>query len=114
MGTVQSAVETKVFDEAPPWDLETIVTSTDLDEDTANACWRMWTKYPLVKKGQLKEEPFYEMLDIGPDNVEERRQAKKMFELLDHDDDERLEFPDVMIFLFSLSPELDKEQTLRR
>ncbi len=32
-----------------------------------------------------------------------------MFDLLDHDDDERLEFPDVMVFLFSLSSEEEEK-----
>lgn len=113
MGKVQSSLETKLLDEVPPWDLETIVKRTDLDEETANACWRMWTDHPLVSKGQMKEEDFYELLDIPEGNEDERRLAKKSFELLDRDDDERLEFPDLMIFLFSLE-DLSDEAKLRR
>ena len=64
MGKVQSSLESKVFDEVPPWDLETIVAKTDLDEATANACWRMWIEHPLVEKGQLKEEAYFKLLDI--------------------------------------------------
>ena len=44
----------------------------------------------------------------------DRAQAKKLFELLDRDDDNRLEFDDTMLFLFSMEDELDMEQKLRR
>ena len=64
MGKVQSHMETKVFEDTPPWDLETIVSSTDLDEETANACWRVWIRHPLVKSGQLTKEAFCALLDI--------------------------------------------------
>ena len=64
MGKVQSSIESKVFDEVPPWDLEAIVAKTDLDEATANACWRMWTEHPLVEKGQLKMGAYFKMLGI--------------------------------------------------
>ena len=73
MGKVQSTVETKVFDETPPWDLEMIVSKTDLSEDEANACWRLWTEHPLVKKGQLKEEAFYKLLGVTESDGEIRR-----------------------------------------
>ena len=39
---------------------------------------------------------------IPEENVEERAQANHLFELLDRDDDQRLEFCDTMLFIFSM------------
>ncbi len=44
----------------------------------------------------------------------EKRQATRLFELLDREDDDRLEFPDLMMFLFTMEPEMTQEQKLRR
>ena len=44
-------------------------------------------------------------LGISQENAEERAQAKHLFELLDRDDDERLEFCDTMLFIFSMDEE---------
>ena len=39
---------------------------------------------------------------IPEESVEERAQANHLFELLDRDDDQRLEFCDTMLFIFSM------------
>ena len=44
---------------------------------------------------------------ISQENAEERAQAKHLFELLDRDDDERLEFCDTMLFIFSMDEECE-------
>ncbi|TRY76436.1 hypothetical protein TCAL_00057 [Tigriopus californicus] len=107
-------VETKIFEDAPPWDVKTVMDRTDLDEESIDICWRMWCEHPLVNRNKIKEPDFYKLLDIGPNDPEEHRTAKKMFELLDRDDDQDLEFVDTMIFLFSMDQELTQEQKLRR
>ncbi len=62
MGQTQTRLEAKVFDDsAPPWDISAITASTDLEEETVNACWRMWVQNPMVKKGQLSEDSFYKV-----------------------------------------------------
>ena len=91
MGQVQTHVESKMFDDtAPPWDVKEVTASTDLDEETVHACWRMWVEHPLVRKGQLREEAFYKMLGFAEEGTEEaleqahdKRQAMKLFQLLD-------------------------------
>ena len=42
------------------------------------------------------------MSGISEENVEERAQANHLFELLDRDDDQKLEFCDTMLFIFSM------------
>ena len=42
------------------------------------------------------------------------RNAKKLFEILDTDRDHKVEFPDLMIFLFCLSDDLTSDQVLKR
>lgn len=75
----------------------------------------MWITHPLVKRGRMKEDFFYEMLGVQKDNPEEQNTAKKMFELLDKDDDQFLEFPEFMTFLFCMeSKDLTVDQKLRR
>ena len=93
MGNVQTAVETKVLPDAPAWDVSRILNKTDFDEETVHSCWRYWKESDLVSKGMMTEENFYLLLDIREEQEDERRQAKKIFELLDRDDDEKLEFP---------------------
>ena len=84
-------VETKVFENAPPWDAETVTSRTDLDDHTVNFCWKIWCKTTAVKGSKITEEKFLEMLDLGEEKVEEEKeQARKLFELLDRDDDEKL------------------------
>ena len=39
---------------------------------------------------------------IPEESAEERAQANHLFELLDRDDDQRLEFCDTMLFIFSM------------
>ena len=35
-------IESKIFEEAPPWDMEHIQSVTDLDKTAINLCWRNW------------------------------------------------------------------------
>jgi hypothetical protein len=36
-------IESKIFEEAPPWDMESILSTTDLDKTAINLCWRNWS-----------------------------------------------------------------------
>ena len=35
-------IESKIFEEAPPWDMDTLLSNTDLDKTAINLCWRNW------------------------------------------------------------------------
>ena len=84
-------VETKVFENAPPWDAEAVTSRTDLDEQTVNVCWKIWCRSTMVKGSKINEEKFLEMLNLSEEKEEEEKeQARKLFELLDRDDDEKL------------------------
>ena len=130
---IMGQVETKIFDEAPPWDAKTVMSRTDLSEEQVDLCWKMWCAHPKTSKvrilglvrfpdfiisryffslqGKLKEDGFYDLLDVTKDEGEEHTRAKKMFELLDRDDDQDLEFVDTMIFVFSLDQKITQVRT---
>ena len=68
MGQIESKIddkigkiESKVFDDAPPWDLEEIDRITDLDKDTINLLWRQWATDEITKKGKVT---FDERMDV--------------------------------------------------
>jgi hypothetical protein len=109
-------VETKVFESTPPWDLHEIVRKTDLDENTVDASWRLWCHSKLVHKNKLKAESYLRLLGLAdaPQDCADRAHADKLFQLLDADDDGKLEFNDVMYFIFSEAEELSAEQKLKR
>merc|ERR1712043_64241 len=96
---VMGQVESKVFVETPPWDLEEIDKVTDLDKDTVNLLWRQWATDSKTKKGKVKFDVFSNKLSVN---------------LIDEDDDGKVEFPDIMLFLFCLDEKMTKEQELRR
>merc|ERR1712043_53595 len=108
---VMGQVESKVFVETPPWDLEEIDKVTDLDKDTVNLLWRQWATDSKTKKGKVKFDVFSNKLSV---NLDEDDEAKKIFNLIDEDDDGKVEFPDIMLFLFCLDEKMTKEQELRR
>lgn len=107
-------LESKIFENVPPWDLETLEATTDLNEDVINVCWRTWANDPTTKKGKIDFKTFIQVLDLDETNEKLLKDAKTIFNLLDRGDDERIEFVDLMHFVFSLDEELDKEQKLRR
>ena len=37
-------IETKLFEETPPWRLDKMKEQTELDEETINICWKAWCK----------------------------------------------------------------------
>ena len=69
--------------------------------------------YTRIFQGKLKEDGFYDLMDVTKDDGEEHRRAKKMFELLDRDDDQDLEFVDTMIFVFSLDHKMTQVRIKR-
>lgn len=83
-------VETKIFENAPPWDGESVTSRTDLDEKTVDGAWKVWCKSVMVKGGKVTEENFFRMLDLKDEQAEEKDQAARLFELLDRDDDQKL------------------------
>ena len=113
MGQIESKIddkigkiESKVFDDAPPWDLEEIDRITDLDKDTINLLWRQWTTDEITKKGKVTFCEFCKKLCVNEDKEDEVKEARKIFNLIDEDDDEKVEFPDLMLFLFCLDEEV--------
>ncbi len=48
------------------------------------------------------------------EQTSDKRRAKRLFELLDREDDDRLEFPDLMMFLFTTSEDMTQAQKLKR
>ena len=101
-------VESKVFVSAPPWDLDEIGKTTDLDKATINALWRQWATDPLTKKGKVKFDAFAEKLQVDVNEENEVLSAHKIFNLIDEDDDGKVEFPDVCLFLFSLEEKVSE------
>ena len=95
-------VETKVFVDAPPWDLDEIDKITDLDKNTVNLLWRKWATDPSTKKGKVKFEVFANQLCVNLNDENEVAEARKIFNLIDADDDGKVEFPDILLFLFCL------------
>ena len=107
MGQVESAI----FDDTPPWDLKHLLKLTDMSENDLNFCWKHWSSNPLTKKGKIDLDSFKKLFEIEGDN---EREAGKLFTLLDFDEDERIEFPELMLYLFSTEENLSREQLLRR
>ena len=99
-------VETKVFVDAPPWDLEELDKITDLEKSTVNLLWRKWATDPATKKGKVKFETFASELCVNLEDEKEVEQAQKVFNLIDEDDDGHVEFPDIMLFLFCLDDQV--------
>ena len=113
MGQIESKIddkigkiESKVFDDAPPWDLEEIDRITDLDKDTINLLWRQWATDEITKKGKVTFGEFCKKLCVNEDNEDDVKEARKIFNLIDEDDDEKVEFPDLMLFIFCLDEEV--------
>ena len=107
MGQVESAI----FEDTPPWDLKHLLKLTDMSENDLNFCWKHWSSNPLTKKGKIDLDSFKKLFEIEGDN---EREAGKLFTLLDFDEDERIEFPELMLYLFSTEENLSREQLLRR
>ena len=104
-------VESVIFDETPPWDMKNILKLTDLKENEVNFCWKSWSSNALTKKGKIDFEAFKALFEILEDDD---REAKKLFKMLDFDDDEKIEFPELMLYIFSTDESLSREQKLRR
>ena len=99
-------IESKVFVDAPPWDLEEIERITDLDKDTINLLWRKWATDDVTKKGKVNFDAFSKYLLVNQNQEDELVEAKKIFNLIDEDDDEKVEFPDLMLFIFCLDEQV--------
>ena len=102
-------VESVIFEDAPPWDLVTIQKSTELTEDQINFYWKIWSNNPITKKGKIDFEAFKELFDIKTDDENE---GLKLFNLLDFDDDDKIEFPELMLYLYATNEDLTREQKL--
>ena len=87
---------------------------TSIHECAFSLCWGQWRSSPLSKNGSLTFKQFLQTCSIDQKNTKVCRDGKKMFELLDSDKDHKVEFPDLMIFLFSLDETLSPDQSLRR
>ena len=67
-------------------------------EDQVNYCWKQWATNELTKKGKIDFDEFKEMFDIQDDD---NKETKKLFNLLDFDDDDKVEFPELMLYIYS-------------
>ena len=99
-------IERKVFIDTPPWDLEEIERITDLDKDTINILWRQWATDDVTKKGKVDFNSFCQKLNVNQEKEDEVAEAKKIFNMIDEDDDEKVEFPDLMLFIFCLDEQV--------
>ena len=70
-------VETKVFVDAPPWDLEELDKITDLEKSTVNLLWRKWATDPATRKGKVKFDTFASELCVNLEDEKEVEQAKE-------------------------------------
>ena len=92
-------VESTIFDDAPPWDMKMILKLTQLKEEEVNFCWKTWATNPSTKKGKIDIEDFKTLFNLSEaDDIE----AKKLFKTLDFDDDDKIEFPELMLYIFSI------------
>ena len=48
------------------------------------------------------------------ENKPRLKEAKKLFKILDFDDDDRIEFPELMLYIFSTEENLSRELKLKR
>merc|ERR1711860_39831 len=97
MGNIKMGqVESVIFEDAPFWDLKSILKSTELSEEEINTYWKIWSTNPVTKKGKIDNE------------------SLKLFNLLDFDDDDRIEFPELMLYLYATNEDLSREQKLKR
>merc|ERR1711860_87168 len=117
MGNIKMGqVESVIFEDAPFWDLKSILKSTELSEEEINTYWKIWSTNPVTKKGKIDYESFKDLFQIEADDDNE---ALKLFNLLDFDDDDRIEFPELMLYLYATNTlvtneDLTREQKLKR
>ena len=100
-----------IFDETPPWDLKMLLKHTNFSEEQLNFCWKHWASSPLTKKGKIDFTAFKQLFEILP---QAEHEGLKLFNLLDFDDDSKIEFPELMLFLYAPDEVLTKEQQLKR
>ena len=53
-------------------------------------------------------EKFMKVLDIDAGNEKEVSDCEKVFKLIDKDDDGKIDFPELMIFMFTIDEELSR------
>ena len=53
-------------------------------------------------------EKFEKVLNIDRSNAEELSDFEKVFKLIDKDDDGKIDFPELMIFIFSIDQNLSR------
>lgn len=85
---IMGQVETKVFQDAPPWDEESVRRRTDLSEATVDLCWKIWRKSEFVRHGKLRLSGFESFLGI--ESASEREHARRLFQLLDRDENQKI------------------------
>ena len=106
--------ESKIFEDAPIWDLKMLLKRTDLKKEEINYCWKKWASDKITAKGKIDLKEFMELMKIPDGDPKLASEAEKMFNLLDIDDDEAIEFPELLLFIFAKEPDMSKEQQLRR
>jgi len=112
-------VETKVFSSVPPWEAEAARQNTALEQQVVEMCWHRWRRDTRSEDGKVDHPEFVswaEGLVQGMDEEHEMKEddLKQLFDLLDRDEDNYLEFSDVLAFIFSMNTELsDEEKRIR-
>jgi len=112
-------VETKVFTSVPPWEAEAARQNTALEEQVVEMCWHRWRKDTRSEDGKIDLAEFVSWAEglvqgMSEENKMGEDDLKQLFDLLDRDEDNFLEFSDVLAFIFSMSTELsDEEKRIR-
>ena len=75
-----------------------------------HSCWYKFKRStdPLTKKGKIKMEKFEKVLNIDRSNEEEVSNFQKVFKFIDKDDDGKIDFPELMIFIFTIDENLSR------
>ena len=63
--------------------------------------------FSLTKKGKTDLKAFETLFEIADDDDKD---GKKLFKLLDFDDNEKIEFPELMLYIFCTVENLSGEQ----
>ena len=101
--------ETKLFHQVPTWYITFAADHTDLLEDTVQICWNFWRTDSRSGDGKLDFQEFTNLI-CSLSCETEGAMVEQLFRLLDRDEDDYVEFSDILVFLYSIKPELDGEE----
>ena len=123
-------VETKVFTSVPPWEAEAARQNTALEDQVVEERHKVGDDHDSAndkndddiarsEDGKIDLAEFVSWAEglvqgMSEENKMAEDDLKQLFDLLDRDEDNFLEFSDVLAFIFSMSTELsDEEKRIR-